>query len=227
MATVTASTTPTRPSCRGSNVTVSQNGTVEMTGTTDAHGSFAFRSVQPGSYQLTALPGADFVGGNVTVSGLSVVAGQNTSQEVGIGGLAPGAIHLTELLSTTTPADFPFQSAGRTSNSPPFVLTPIANITLASSSSQTIDLAAHFSDPDMTNSQVRFDLSVAGSQQAMLVNLFNQQAPQTVANFLDYVETNRYDQTIFHRNGTNDTNPSTRCPSCRGAGSRYRPAAAR
>ena len=53
----------------------------------------------------------------------------------------------------------------------------------------------------------------------MTVNLDDAAAPQTVANFLDYVENSRYDGTIFHRL---DTNP----PSYRAAASAFRPTSA-
>src|SRR5439155_14968721 len=58
-----------------------------------------------------------------------------------------------------------------------------------------IDLAAHFTDPDITNSTVRFDTSDG----PINVQLFDTQSPQTVANFLSYVKSGAYNNSIFHR----------------------------
>ncbi len=178
--------------------TSNQGDAVNMNATTDAQGDFAFRSVEAGSYELVATQDATLVQGGA-VAGVSVVAGQNTVQNVDVGGLAPQLISLRDFLATSTTATLGLPTAGATANSPPVVSTPIAGVTLASGSTTTIDLAANFSDPDMTNSQVIFNTSDG----PMTVNLDDAAAPQTVANFLDYVENSRYDDTIFHRLDTN------------------------
>lgn len=177
--------------------TSNQGDAVNLTATTDAQGDFAFRSVEAGSYDLAATADATLLQG--AVAGVSVVAGQNTVENLDVGGLAPQVISLRDFLSTTTSTTFGLPTAGATANSPPVVSTPIANVVVASGGSTTIDLAANFSDPNTTNSQIVFDTSDG----AMTVNLNDAQAPQTVANFLDYVQNSRYNDTIFHRLDTN------------------------
>jgi len=65
----------------------------------------------------------------------------------------------------------------------------------------TIDVSAFFDDPDITDSVVRFHVTNAdgSNPQTFDLELFDKAAPQTVANFLHYVETNKYDSTFFHR----------------------------
>jgi cyclophilin family peptidyl-prolyl cis-trans isomerase len=77
----------------------------------------------------------------------------------------------------------------------PFVNAPIADASLAAQGSTVVDLAGNFSDANITDSLVRFDTS-AGT---IFVELFDQQAPRTVANFLDYVTDGAYTNSIFHR----------------------------
>ncbi len=78
----------------------------------------------------------------------------------------------------------------------PTVLTPIANVSVPhNSASTTIDLAANFTDPDMTSSIVQFNTSAGPID----VQLFDTQTPQTVANFFDYLQSGAYNNTIFHR----------------------------
>ncbi len=178
--------------------TSNQGDAVNMSATTDAQGDFAFRSVEAGSYELVATPDSTLIQGGA-VAGVTVTAGQNTVQNVDVGGLAPQLISLRDFLATSTTATLGLPTAGATANSPPVVSTPITDVTIASGSTTTIDLAANFSDPDTTNSQVIFNTSDG----PMTVNLDDAAAPQTVANFLDYVENSRYDDTIFERLDTN------------------------
>ncbi|HEY1603322.1 MAG TPA: peptidylprolyl isomerase [Pirellulales bacterium] len=46
---------------------------------------------------------------------------------------------------------------------------------------------------------VTFNVTVAGQPESFQVELFNSAAPQTVANFLNYVNSGAYDNTFFHR----------------------------
>jgi cyclophilin family peptidyl-prolyl cis-trans isomerase len=81
-------------------------------------------------------------------------------------------------------------------NSAPLVKTPPSNITVSQGSAdQTIDMAGIFDDPDITNSQVRFFTSRGNID----VELFDREAPRTVANFFNYVQSARYINSIFHR----------------------------
>ena len=73
-------------------------------------------------------------------------------------------------------------------NLPPVVSSQIANFTeYAGAPARSIDLAAAFSDPDVSNA-VRFT-TVLGN---IDIALFGQQKPVTVANFLKYVDQGRY-----------------------------------
>ena len=67
--------------------TSNQGDAVDMSATTDSSGTFAFRSVEAGAYELTAPPDATLVQGGA-VADVTVVAGQSTTQDVTVGGLA-------------------------------------------------------------------------------------------------------------------------------------------
>ena len=55
--------------------------------------------------------------------------------------------------------------------------------------------AVHAAEQDGTNPRVVMETSMG----QMIVELFAEEAPQTVANFLEYVKAGTYDGTIFHR----------------------------
>jgi cyclophilin family peptidyl-prolyl cis-trans isomerase len=201
--------------------TTSQGTAVKVTATTDANGDYSFNNVLPGTYQLRAAAGSGFLAGGPSwgntqgpegtdvIPGLTVTGGQPVQKNLGFSGLAPDAISMRLFLSSSTTADVPFAPAGGGTglanfrpNSAPTVKTAIADVTVtaAQSSAPTIlDLAANFTDPDMTNSTVRIDTSAG----PINVTLFDTQAPQTVANFLNYAQTGAYDNSIFHRLVTN------------------------
>jgi cyclophilin family peptidyl-prolyl cis-trans isomerase len=80
----------------------------------------------------------------------------------------------------------------------PFVKAPIAAQTLTaqgSGNTTTLDLAGTFDDNNITDTLVRIDTSSG----PVNVELFDRAAPRTVANFLNYVTSNRYDSSVFHR----------------------------
>jgi cyclophilin family peptidyl-prolyl cis-trans isomerase len=80
-------------------------------------------------------------------------------------------------------------------DSDPTVASPVQNFAVTESAPATIlNLPAIFSDVDV-NSLVRFT-TPAGIFE---LELFDQQTPLTVQNFLQYVSSGRYDNTIFHR----------------------------
>lgn len=168
---------------------------VNLATTTDSTGAYVFRSVDEGNYQLTALAGSTFLNG--AGAGVAVKGGQNSNVNLAVGGVVPGAISLRFFLTNATGANvgIPFGPAGATANSGPTVRQALGNITLASGGSQLFNAAAGFADPDTTNSQLLFDTNNGN----LRINLFDSQAPQTVANYLDYVVNSRYDNTIFHR----------------------------
>jgi cyclophilin family peptidyl-prolyl cis-trans isomerase len=193
--------------------TTSQGSQVSATAATDANGAFTFQNVQPGTYQLNANTPIFFAPGPVSfsdlsrqdginvLSGLSVIGGQSVTENAGFNGLAPAFISGRMFLSSTTAADFPFNAGSGTGqlssreNSAPFLKTPIPTVSGIENGSNTVDLAAFFSDPDITNSTVRFDTSMG----PINVQLFDTTAPQTVANFFDYINSGAYTNSIFHR----------------------------
>jgi cyclophilin family peptidyl-prolyl cis-trans isomerase len=195
--------------------TTNQGSPVSTTATTDASGSFSFINVLPGTYQLRGPAGSGFLAGGSrfgntqgpegtdVISGISIAGGQTVRENLGFSGLAPSAISMRLFLSSTTNADLPFAPAGGGSgaanyrpNSAPVVKTPIADVSVSKNSAQTtIDLAANFTDPDITDTTVRFDTSDG----PINVELFDARAPQTVANFLTYALSGAYDNSIFHR----------------------------
>ncbi len=186
-----------------------------VTVNTDATGAYTFTNVLPGTYQLSAGPAQGVDGGSPafggtpgpqgtdTVSGVTVGGGQTVHQDLGFLGLAADVISLRDFLTTTTDADLPFAppgsgtgQAGPRANSAPFVKTPLADVTVpVNTADKIIDLAANFSDPDITDTTVTFTTSAG----PINVELFDLKAPQTVANFLDYVRSGAYNNSIFHR----------------------------
>jgi cyclophilin family peptidyl-prolyl cis-trans isomerase len=62
-----------------------------------------------------------------------------------------------------------------------------------------LDLWSIFVDADMNNSLVR----LVTNEGNIDIELYDRDAPRTVANYLNYVESGAYDNTIFHRRDTN------------------------
>jgi cyclophilin family peptidyl-prolyl cis-trans isomerase len=88
-------------------------------------------------------------------------------------------------------------SASNTFNrqSAPTVKTALAPVSVAASASKTIDLAGTFDDADISNTKVR----LVTSEGTVNIELFDKQAPKTVANFLNYLQSGKYTDSIFHR----------------------------
>jgi cyclophilin family peptidyl-prolyl cis-trans isomerase len=191
---------------------------VQASETTDSAGGFTFNNVPAGQYQVTAGPVAGVAGGSLpfTVPGgasgtafsgnFVVQFGGNTTQNLGFQGLGAGSVTVRQFLSSTTSADFADLSgiAGSgfaSATTPPadiipFITIPISDVSVAMNNAGTrIDLARNFSSPDISTSQVTFNTSDG----PMHVTLFDAQAPQTVANFYDYINSGAYNNTIFHR----------------------------
>jgi cyclophilin family peptidyl-prolyl cis-trans isomerase len=189
--------------------TTSQGSSVSASAITNSSGAFNFTNVLPGSYQLSlgTMTGYVTTGSSISPS-FSVAAGQTVNQDLTyVGGLDPNFITMRQFLTSTTSADYPSVSAGDGQgtanyrpNNAPTVSTPLDNMSVeVSSAASLIDLAGHFSDPDMTNSQVTFHVTYGGTNYDIAVTLDDTTAPQTVANFLDYVKSGRYDNTFFTR----------------------------
>ena len=75
----------------------------------------------------------------------------------------------------------------RAQNQPPQVTADIADATLfAGAPAKVVDLSKFFTDPDSTGVRLTTPLGTID------LALFNNEAPATVANFLNYVDSNRY-----------------------------------
>jgi len=82
-----------------------------------------------------------------------------------------------------------------TRNAAPTVVDPLDPVALAVNGSRIIDVAGTFDDADITNTRIAFNTS----EGTINVELFDRQAPKTVANFLNYVSDGDYTDSIFHR----------------------------
>lgn len=82
-----------------------------------------------------------------------------------------------------------------TLSSGPFVRTALPAVPLTRGGSTTLDLAGTFDDADIANTLVRLDTSGG----PVTVELFDRQAPRTVANFFNYITDGDYTNSIFHR----------------------------
>jgi cyclophilin family peptidyl-prolyl cis-trans isomerase len=187
--------------------TTSQGTSINVTTTTTTSGSYTFENVLPGTYRLTSGPAQNLVGGAVTGSAFTVAGGQTVTRDLPLGGIVPEAISLRMFLTTTTPESFAtdagFATAGTTAglanerenNLPELANGPMTFDLGKGDASTIVDLASVFTDPDMTNSQVTFQTSLGDIN----VELFDSDTPQTVANFFNYVNDDRYDDSVFHR----------------------------
>jgi cyclophilin family peptidyl-prolyl cis-trans isomerase len=176
---------------------------VKVTTHTDASGTFTFQNVQLGTYQLSGntVPGLP-TGTLNTPPPITVTGAATFTQNLAFGTLTAPFFSMTEFLASSTNLDLPFQQSAGTgtgtvsfrSNSAPFVQTAIPDIQ-GHAGGDTISLAGFFNDPDNTGTMIRFDTSAG----PINVQLFDQQAPQTVANFLNYVGDKAFDNMIFSR----------------------------
>ncbi len=97
------------------------------------------------------------------------------------------------------------QAAGsltRTSagNTAPTIASQQAAVALSSATTtQTIDLSGKFTDADLASTKLKFTTTLGDVN----VDLFDKQAPRTVANFLNYVNDGDYTNSIFHRSVSN------------------------
>jgi cyclophilin family peptidyl-prolyl cis-trans isomerase len=203
--------------------TTTQGTAINVNVTTDTNGNYVFTNVLPGTYQMSAGPEPGVIGGSASfgaqsapagmdfVGNFTVSAGQSVIQNFGFGGVTPDLISLREFLTTTTGASFPFppggsgsSPAGPRANSAPFVAAGIGDISVGKNASPAVlDLAGVYSDPDITDTKVRFDVSAGSFSGTINVELFDKQAPRTVANFLNYIKSGAYNNSIFHRLVTN------------------------
>lgn len=190
--------------------TTSQGVAVSVSTETDANGAYTFQNLLPGAYQFattnnflipngsTSADGGDRLISNVVING-----GETVALDAAFRGLDPRFVSLRALLTSADPEETPWGGPGEGSadvnyraNNTPSLRQALQDRQVAMNASPTtIDLAAFFTDTDITNSLVRFETS-SGS---IKVELFDKDTPQTVANFFNYVTSDRYDATVFHR----------------------------
>jgi len=120
---------------------------------------------------------------------LTVGANTFTVRATNSSGTTEGTATITRVSDTPT-------------NATPTVATPPGPVSLTSGNSTTLDLAGTFTDADIANSTVRFNTSAG----PINVELFDSQAPRTVANFLNYVTDGDYANSIFHRSAKLEDN---------------------
>lgn len=182
---------------------------IDQTATTGSNGTYQFLNVLPGTYQLSTGTVSGFQGSSVAQSGtFSVGDGQSLTENLGIvGGIGPQFISMLDFLTTTTPSDLPYAPAGSgqglanyRADNDPTISKVIPTETVSTSSDPTqLDLAGFFTSPNMTNSEVTFNITNGGVPESLNVTLFDTTAPQTVANFFDYVNSGDYNNAIFSR----------------------------
>jgi len=185
----------------------------------DRFGHYTFNNVLPGSYQVTAAPMAGFTPAlQLSLPALVITTNQVVSRNVGFG------VPLTASLSTRMfltnsgsvslglPGIFTTGGTGlsvanyRPNNNPVLMagLSAIPDATVGKGADKLVDLAGFITDPDMTNDLVTIK-TTAGDIHLQLFDAYNPtnpldtSAPRTVANFLNYIKTNHYDNSIFHR----------------------------
>ncbi len=86
----------------------------------------------------------------------------------------------------------------------PLVTQPIEDLTIAQNSDNTtLDLSQNFDDPLTTGQIARFEFADdslgGGVTEVLLFDQAGEGAPETVANFVNYVEDNDYANSIIHR----------------------------
>jgi cyclophilin family peptidyl-prolyl cis-trans isomerase len=184
---------------------------VALTTFTNASGSFTFSGLPAGTYEITTAPfaGRHMVGtisvgkvstnaaGTLVSAPFTVSAGQTVVENIVVhGGLAPAGINLLSFLTSYAE---PAPGSGNPNNKP-IVSHAIANQTLSPTKASTnIDLAGSFTDADFTDTQVQFNITNGSTPETMDMTLFDAQAPATVANFLDYVNSGEYNNDVFSR----------------------------
>jgi len=176
--------------------------TVNQSTSTDTSGNYSFQNILPGTYSLSYGQAAGYLGGPGIFSGITVTGGQNTSDNIAFAGLNPNVVSGRMFLSDTTASDFPMMSAGFGANlvnyradSAPFLASQIPQVNGYQNQTLQVDLPQYFTDPNASNTLVQINTAEGDFD----ISLLDSEAPDTVANFLDYVESGDYNNSIFHR----------------------------
>ena len=171
---------------------------VDETTTTDAGGFYSFLNLAPGTYQISTgqtplIAGNN--GGTVNAS-FTLTDGEVLNQDIAFTSIASQAISLRILLRLGRLALYhgPEQPALCAQPDP-------ERCRVGGAQASVINLAGNFSEADMTDPFVTFTVAIPGdpNPETYEVELFGKLAPQTVANFLSYVESGAYNDTLVHR----------------------------
>jgi cyclophilin family peptidyl-prolyl cis-trans isomerase len=183
---------------------------VQISVIANAQGGYTFQNVLPGTYRVFVGPQPNVIGTpsrQITISENPPPGQTNLpiqTANLGVLGVRGRLLSLRQFLNTTStgivavnPVGSGLSSVNARSNDRPTVVgsgIPAQSVS-TSTNTTTIDLAAFFTDANMTNSLVRFETN----EGSFHVELFDSQAPQTVANFFNYINAGLYNNTIFHR----------------------------
>jgi cyclophilin family peptidyl-prolyl cis-trans isomerase len=165
---------------------------------TQSDGTYTFTQVQAGHYNLSTNAGAEFLNGQTSFDFNVDAAGQFSTSNfnVVIPGLAPQFVSLRFFLNTSAPSQLPPPGVGVAPAFSLDSLTPLlAQSVSLSLGPTTLNLPANFFDPKTTNTIVHFQTP----QGNIDVELFDRDAPQTVTNFLAYIEAGDFQNTLFVR----------------------------
>jgi cyclophilin family peptidyl-prolyl cis-trans isomerase len=149
----------------------------------------------------TTSPGADvqlLLAGNVVATTTADTSGNFSFPT---GSLTPGPNDFTVRASDIAGNVSQFQRTFVGDRAPVAVATSPVTTAVGVGNDSFTDLSSPtlFTDPDFSNSVVQFN-TLSGP---IDVQLFDPQAPQTVANFFDYINQGAYNNDIFHRLSTN------------------------
>lgn len=184
---------------------------VTVTTSTNSTGSYTFENVLPGTYTITGGPVSQLVDSKsptATVSSINLSGGQTLTNNLAFTGkLSPSAVNLGLFLTETTTVGHAFGPVSTTPDlvnpiavNSPTVSTAIANQSVNVNAADTqIDLAGHFANPNATDTLLTLNITDGTTPMKLELELFDAQDPQTVANFLDYVESGTFNNVVFNR----------------------------
>jgi cyclophilin family peptidyl-prolyl cis-trans isomerase len=184
---------------------------VSATTTTNTSGTYTFANVLPGTYEVIAGPVSGLIDSTTptaSISSIGLSGGQTLSNNLALTGmLSPSALTLALFLTQTVSVGHAFGPVSTAADpvnprpdNAPTVSTAIANQTVNINAADThLDLAGNFTDPDYTDSQVTFNITDGTTPEKLVLDLFDAQDPQTVANFFDYINSGAYNNAIFTR----------------------------
>lgn len=162
---------------------------VTLNGSTEANATVVLNG--PNALQLTTTTNAQ---GQFTFSPLPLDLGANNY-----------TLQVTDRAGNQLAAPFAF-TITQVANSVPTFTGTIANInTGLNDEPDAVELNLFFSDADTGHSLVRFDVQFGGQTNSFDFELFDREAPATVANFFNYIQDGRYDDSIFHRSAETQT----------------------